>query len=150
VPITPVDRAGAYIDSSPLAWPSPLKGRVGVHDFPFGLLRLHSRYGPTGCSIALQRPLSRGFDTVGYPAVPLVSYQTDRHPIWVDSASTGYPRLRGAPFRPNRRLHLFPSIGPVLLHELASCTLLFVLNNAFESPFIFDCPIVDILGVRHS
>jgi len=45
----------------------------------------------------LTRPLSRGFDTVGYPAVPLVSYQIDRHPIWVDSASTGYPRLRGAP-----------------------------------------------------
>jgi hypothetical protein len=35
VPITPVDRAGAYIDSSPLTWPSPFKGRVGVHDFPF-------------------------------------------------------------------------------------------------------------------
>jgi hypothetical protein len=35
VPISPVDRAGAYIDSSPLAWPSPLKGLVGVHDFPF-------------------------------------------------------------------------------------------------------------------
>jgi hypothetical protein len=32
---TPVDQAGAYVDSSPLAWPSPRKWRVGIHEFPF-------------------------------------------------------------------------------------------------------------------
>jgi hypothetical protein len=91
--------------------------------FPFrGLLRLHSRYGPPGCSTALQRPLSRGFDPVGYPAVPLVSYQTDRHPIWVDSASTGYPRLRGAPFKLNGGC-IVAVYCPVLLHDLMFCSL---------------------------
>ena len=35
------------------AWPSPYFRRVGAHDIHFrGLLRLHSRYGPPGCSTA--------------------------------------------------------------------------------------------------
>jgi hypothetical protein len=36
-------------------------------------------------------------------------------------------------FGPNRRLHRCPSIGPALLHELASC-IACVLNNAIELP----------------
>jgi hypothetical protein len=32
------------------------------------------------------------------------------------------PGLLCVTFRPNRMLHSYPSIGPVLLHELTSCT----------------------------
>src|SRR5216684_1416048 len=43
-----------------------------------GLLRLHSRYGPSDCSAALRRPLSRGSSPSGCPAEPLVSYRINR------------------------------------------------------------------------
>jgi uncharacterized membrane protein YeaQ/YmgE (transglycosylase-associated protein family) len=61
-----------------------------------GLLGLHSRCGLPDCSTAQRRPLSRGFDPVGYPAVPLVSYQSLPTILWVVPSSTGEPRRWGA------------------------------------------------------
>ena len=43
-----------------------------------GLLRLHSRYGPSDRSAAHRRPLSRGSNPCGYPHKPLVSYRINR------------------------------------------------------------------------
>jgi hypothetical protein len=79
VPTTPADRAGARVDYFPAhaAFPKWQEGRHPHCHFR-GLLRLHSRYGPSDCSAAQRRPLSRGFDPTGCPTEPLVSYQTNR------------------------------------------------------------------------
>ena len=97
VPITPADRAGACVDCFPArtAFPKWQEGRH-PHCHAHSLLRLHSRYGPSDCSAALQRPLSRGSDPSGYPTKPLVSYQINRQLSGWKSSSTGDPRLRGA------------------------------------------------------
>src|SRR5829696_5217685 len=75
----PADRASACVDCFPArtAFPKWQEGRHPHCHFR-GLLRLHSRYGPSDCSAALQRPLSRGSGPSGYPAEPLVSYQINR------------------------------------------------------------------------
>jgi hypothetical protein len=53
MPITPADRMGAYVDYLPIraAFPVIQPGRHPRFHFR-GLLRLHSRYGPPGCSTA--------------------------------------------------------------------------------------------------
>ena len=43
-----------------------------------GLLKLHSRYGPSVRSAAQRRPLSRGSSPASYPAKPLASFRTYR------------------------------------------------------------------------
>jgi len=79
VPTTPADRAGARVDCFPAhaAFPKWQEGRHPHCHFR-GLLRLHSRYSPSDCSAALQRPLSRGSSPSGCPGEPLVSYQINR------------------------------------------------------------------------
>src|SRR6266511_3819360 len=79
VPTTPADRAGARVDCFPAhaAFPKRQEGRHPHCHFQ-GLLRLHSRYGPSDCSAALRRPLSRGSSPSGCPAEPLVSYRINR------------------------------------------------------------------------
>jgi len=95
VPITPADRTGACVDSSPSARPSPLRWRVGIRDFTFEACSgYHSRYGPLGCSAARSdlcheasvRPVTQPNRS---SATRPIDY------IWVDSAS-GFPRLFGA------------------------------------------------------
>src|SRR3712207_6814523 len=53
VPTTPADRTGARVDCFPIraAFPVIRPGRHPHLSFR-GLLRLHSRYGPSGCSAA--------------------------------------------------------------------------------------------------
>src|SRR6266511_563962 len=79
VPTTPADRAGARVDCFPAhaAFPKWQEGRHPHCHFR-GLLRLHSRYGPSDCSAALRRPLSRGSSPSGCPAEPLVRYRINR------------------------------------------------------------------------
>ena len=79
MPTTPADRAGACVDCFPArtAFPKWQEGRH-PHCHSHSLLRLHSRYGPSDCSAALQRPLSRGSGPSGCPAKPLVSDQINR------------------------------------------------------------------------
>src|SRR6266545_576700 len=79
VPTTPADQAGARVDCFPAhaAFPKWQEGRHPHCHFR-GLLRLHSRYGPSDCSAALRRPLSRGSSPSGCPAEPLVSYRINR------------------------------------------------------------------------
>src|SRR6516165_1542400 len=49
-----------------------------------GLLRLHSRYGPSDRSAAQRRPLSRGSNPCSYPHKPLVSYRINRQlSVWI-------------------------------------------------------------------
>ena len=43
-----------------------------------GLLKFHSRYGPSDCSNRPRRHLSRGFNSASCPAKSLVSYQINR------------------------------------------------------------------------
>ncbi len=53
VPTTPADRMGAFVDCFPIraAFPVLQAGRL-PHLYFRGLLRLHSRYGPSDCSTA--------------------------------------------------------------------------------------------------
>ena len=76
---TPADRAGARVDCFPAhaAFPKWPEGRHPHCHFR-GLLKLHSRYGPSDRSVALRRPLSRGSSPAGCPAEPLVSYRINR------------------------------------------------------------------------
>ena len=84
VPTTPADRAGAHVDCFPAhaAFPKWQEGRHPHCHFR-GLLRLHSRYGPSDRSAAQRRPLSRGSNPCGYPHKPLVSYRINRQlSVW--------------------------------------------------------------------
>jgi len=97
-PTTPMDQNGCTCRLLPhptWAFPVIQAGRRPSLHFR-GLLGLHSRCGLPDCSTAQRRPLSRGFDPVGYPAVPLVSYQSLPTTLWVVPSSTGEPRRRGA------------------------------------------------------
>src|SRR3954468_3268453 len=97
-PTTPMDRNGCSCRLLPhptRAFPVIQAGRRPSLHFR-GLLGLHSRCGLPDCSTAQRRPLSRGFDPVGYPAVPLVSYQSLPTTLWVVPSSTGEPRRWGA------------------------------------------------------
>ena len=71
---------GAYVGWLPHSTrPSPFPRRVGIHDFTFEACSDFTRV--TARWIALnrpRRPLSRGFETAGYPTAPLVSYQINR------------------------------------------------------------------------
>src|SRR6266446_8984439 len=61
--------------SSLFARPSPVNGRVGIHNFTFGACSSFTRV--TACKVACPPKgglLSRGFDPVSYPTVPLGSY----------------------------------------------------------------------------
>src|SRR5256885_6597902 len=84
VPTTPADRAGAHVDCFPAhaAFPKWQEGRHPHCHFR-GLLRLHSRYGPSDRSAAQRRPLSGGSNPCGYPHKPLVSYRINRQlSVW--------------------------------------------------------------------
>src|SRR2546430_5347951 len=84
VPTTPADRAGAHVDCFPAhaAFPKWQEGRHPHCHFR-GLLRVHSRYGPSDRSAAQRRPLSRGSNPCGYPHKPLVSYRINRQlSVW--------------------------------------------------------------------
>src|ERR1019366_3649935 len=60
--------------------PSPVNGRVGIHDFTFrGLLKLHSRCGLPDCWPAYSGRLSRGSDPASHPTKSLGSYHAHRH-----------------------------------------------------------------------
>jgi hypothetical protein len=78
-PTTPADRTAACVDYFAIhtAFPAFRPGRHPHYGFR-GLLRLHSRYGPLDRSTARSGLLSRGFDPVGCPSKPLVSYQIHR------------------------------------------------------------------------
>jgi hypothetical protein len=76
------------------ARPSPLFRRVGIRNFTFEALRLHTRYGPPDRP---RRPLSRDLGSAGYPTKPPVSYQIKPTTVWVASSSTGIPHHRDAP-----------------------------------------------------
>ena len=76
VPIIPVDRTGARVDSSPPVQPSPFSRRVGIHDFTFETCSGFTHVTARLIAQPPSRPLSRGFNTAGRPTMPLVSYQT--------------------------------------------------------------------------
>src|SRR6516164_5516766 len=61
-----------------------------------GLLKLHSRYGPSDRSAAQRRPLSRGSSPASYPAKPLASFRTQSIIVQVEPSSTDDPRRKGA------------------------------------------------------
>src|SRR5271155_240306 len=75
VPTTPADRTGARVDCFPVHAAFPVL-QAGRHPRLYfrGLLRLHSRYGPSDLLNRPRRPSSRGSG----PARPLVSYQSNR------------------------------------------------------------------------
>ena len=75
----PGGSAQVLVDFFPVrtAFPQSPRGRHPQLHFR-GLLRLHSRYGLSGCSPAQWLTLSRGFDPASYPAKPLVSYHAYR------------------------------------------------------------------------
>ena len=77
--------------------PSPVNGRVGIHDFTFGACSSFTRV--TACKVAARprRTLSRGFDPASYPTEPLGSYHVLPTTTWVDPPSTGDLRRWGAP-----------------------------------------------------
>jgi hypothetical protein len=70
---------GALVDCFPAhaAFPKWQEGRHPHCRFR-GLLRLHSRYGPSDRSAAHRRPLSRGSSPGGYPHKQLASYRINR------------------------------------------------------------------------
>jgi hypothetical protein len=83
--------------SSLFARPSPVNGRVGIHDFTFGACSSFTRV--TACKIA--RPpkgglLSRGSGPASYPAKSLGSYHVSPTTTWMDPPSTGDVRRWGA------------------------------------------------------
>src|SRR5256885_11450095 len=85
VPTARADGAGAHVDCFPAhaAFPKWQEGRHPHCHFR-GLLRLHSRYGPSDRSAAQRRPLSRGSSPCGYPHKPLVSYRINRQlSVWI-------------------------------------------------------------------
>ena len=138
---TLADRAGARVDCFPAhaAFPKWPEGRHPHCHFR-GLLKLHSRYGPSDRSVALRRPLSRGSSPAGCPAEPLVSYRINRQfsgwnlpPLMIRAfGAHGHfddnkRRLTGSPglerFTCNSRRHT-PDRRPWLRSspsELASC-----------------------------
>ena len=79
VPTTPADRTGARVDCFPVraAFPVLQAGRH-PHLYFRGLLRLHSRYGPSDCSTAQGGLCHEASSQSGYPSKPLVSYQSNR------------------------------------------------------------------------
>ena len=71
---------------------------VDFHHIPLAGLPAHSlALRPAGSLNRPRRPLSRGFGPAGYPAKPLVSYQTKPTSVWADPPSAGDTRRRGAP-----------------------------------------------------
>jgi hypothetical protein len=84
--------------SSLSARPSPVNGRVGIHDFTFEACSSFTHV--TACKIACPPKsglLSRGSDLASYPAKPLGSYHVSPTTTWVDPPSTGDLRRWGAP-----------------------------------------------------
>ena len=79
VPTTPADRASARVDCFPArtAFPKWPEGRHPHCHFR-GLLRLHSRYGPSDRSAAQGDLCHEAPAPAGYPAEPLVSYRINR------------------------------------------------------------------------
>ena len=111
---------GACIGCFPAraAFPVSLAGRHPRLHFR-GLLRLHSRYGPSGCSAAqgglcheasarLLHPTARQL-----PELPIT--------LWVDPSSTGHPRLSRRTAKPGsgRSLHHRPwvSLAAVMVKQ---------------------------------
>jgi hypothetical protein len=77
--------------------PSPVNGRVGIHDFTFGACSSFTRV--TACRIACPPKgglLSRGFDPASCPTKSLGSYHVLPTTTWVDPSSTGDLRRWGA------------------------------------------------------
>jgi hypothetical protein len=78
------------------AWPSPKFRRVGVHDFTFeacsGFTRVTARPVAQPPKAAFVTRLRQG----QLPSNAARQLPDRSTPIWVDSASTGDPRLRGA------------------------------------------------------
>jgi hypothetical protein len=79
VPTTPADQAGARVDCFPAhaAFPKWQEGRHPHCHFR-GLLRLHSRYGPSDRSAAQGDLLSRGSSPASYPTRPPASFRINR------------------------------------------------------------------------
>jgi hypothetical protein len=96
VPITPADRTGAGVDSSPSARPSPFRWRVGIHDFTFeacsGFTHVTARPVAQPPEAAFVTRLRPG-QLPNQAARQLPDLSTA---IWVDSSSTGHPCLCGA------------------------------------------------------
>jgi hypothetical protein len=76
VPIIPVDRTGARVDSSLSVLPSPFSRRVGIHDFTFETCSGFTHVTARLIAQPPSRPSSRGFNTASRPTMLLVSYQT--------------------------------------------------------------------------
>jgi len=84
--------------SSPFARPSPVNGRVGIHDFTFEACSGFTRI--TACKVASPPNgglLSRGSGPASYPSKPLGSYPVLPTTTRVDPPSTDDLRRRGAP-----------------------------------------------------
>jgi hypothetical protein len=110
VPITPADRSGCLCRLLPRP--------RGLPRFAGGSASATSLSRPAQASLALRpvellnrprRPLSRGFDTISYPNMPLVSYQTNRLlsgwilPPPVIRALGAHSEIRDCTFRQQRR-----------------------------------------------
>jgi hypothetical protein len=88
--------------SSLSARPSPVNGRVGIHDFTFEAYSGFTHV--TACKVASPPNgglLSRGSDPISYPTKPLGSYHVLPTTTWVDPPSTDDLPLWGAPLTVN-------------------------------------------------
>jgi hypothetical protein len=96
VPTTPADQTGALVDCFPIraAFPVLQAGRH-PHLYFRGLLRLHSRYGPSDCSTA-QGGLCH--EASIQPVASQTARQLPEQSTipWVEPSSTGDTRPRGA------------------------------------------------------
>ena len=88
---------GAYVGCFPIP--------RGLPRFPGGSASTISLSRPAQTSLALRpagslnrprRPLSRGFETAGYPTAPARQLPDQPTTLWMVPSSTGDPRLRGA------------------------------------------------------
>ena len=114
------------------AFPKWQEGRH-PHCHAHSLLRLHSRYGPSDCSAALQRPLSRGSGPSGCPAKPLVSYQINRQ-----LSGWNPPPLVIRAFGAHCQLRTLPDVGmPFLLPVAGSRQVLTVRSMNYFSDCTF-------------
>ena len=97
VPITPADRNGCICRLLPHPTrPSPLCGRVGIHNFTFEACSGFTRVTARWIAQLLKAAFVARLRSAGYPDKSLASYQINRQLSGWNPASTDGPRLRGA------------------------------------------------------
>ena len=126
-PLTPADRKSAHVDCFPIraAFPEIQAGRHPRHHFR-GLLRLHSRYGPSDRSTAKAAFVTRlrPGQLPGPTARQLPDLSTT---IWVVSSSTGDTRPFGAHSDIRGNVGVVPDVAALIWATFPALSLRFPL-----------------------